>query len=94
MKTLSVEIVQSDGHTKNDGKLYYHLFESDKGARKVEFAATVRADVNTLHNAATRFEIYQDRIYRWLNGRVDPDIPRYSEIPEEETASMLRGKVS
>jgi hypothetical protein len=72
-------------------KFYYRLYESKNGNRKVEFACTnPRCDLKV---SASRHPIYQEKIIRWKEGRYDPDIPTYSQIPEEETAVMLRGKI-
>jgi hypothetical protein len=77
-----------------DGVVYYHLFESRKGKHKCEIVSS-NADWNAkLQNSAKGFTTYQNTIYRWLNGRYDPVIPRYSEIPEDETAAALRGAIS
>jgi hypothetical protein len=90
VKTITESVVQTGGYTQKDGKVYYHLFESSKGRRKVEYQSTLKS--SDLEADAKRIDTYQEKIYPWLNGRVDPDIPRYSQIPEEETAVMLRGK--
>jgi hypothetical protein len=71
--------------------VYLHLFESDRGNRRVEAASTIT--VPDLDNQIKKLAIYQSIVFPWLHGRVNPEIPRYSEIPEEETVAMLRGKV-
>ncbi len=37
--------------------------------------------------------IYELTIYRWLAGRNDPSIPRYSSIGEEDTVNYLKGSI-
>ena len=76
--------------SQKEGKLYFHFFESNKGNRKVEYESTISND--RLEEKAKKFSEYHEKVYPWLKGRLDPDIPRYSQIPEEETAVMLRGK--
>lgn len=89
VKTISEDVALNS----KKGKIYFHLHESDRGNRKVEIASTLELpSYLKLDECAKRFEVYQEKIYRWENGRVDPDIPRYNQIPEEETANMLRGK--
>jgi len=81
-------------HAKKDGKVYLHLFESDKGNRKMEAACTFPEPTQEQIDAYVKTtETYQTKIHRWLNGRYDPEIPKYSEIGEEDTANALRGKV-
>lgn len=80
--------------TKEEGIAYFHLFESDRGARRVEFSCSLSHSNNTiLAENMKRLDMYQQKIYRWEMGRLDPEIPRYSDIPQEETAVALRGKV-
>jgi hypothetical protein len=79
-----------------NGKIYYHLFESNYKNRRIEvmctlvFPAYAHIDVES---EARRFDIYQEKIYRWEKGRIDPEIPTYDQVPEEETVSVLRGKI-
>jgi hypothetical protein len=74
---------------------HIHCFESEKGSRKAEYLCEGKPynmkDTNMwLHTT----DIYQMQIYRWLNGRRDPEIPTYEQIGEEDTANFLKGKVS
>lgn len=71
---------------------YYHLFESSKGNRKVEFAATIKVS-SKFNEEMKQMSVYQEKIVRWLSGRYDPEIPRYIDIPEEEIMSALKGKL-
>lgn len=90
VKTISRDVK----HDRVSGKLYFHLFESDKGNRKVEIKTTLELpSYINLTDSAKRFDVYQEKIYRWEHGRYDPDIPRYNQIPEEETANALKGKI-
>ena len=92
VKTIEVAIHRN--LSEEEGKLYYHLFESNLGNRKVEYQCTLSFnDSSILEENAKRIDIYQEKIYRWEHGRYDPEIPRYNEIPEEETANALKGKV-
>jgi len=81
-------------HDEKDGKVFVHLFESDKGNRKIEATCSfVGVPQSKIDDYVRSRDRYQTHIYRWLNGRYDPEIPRYSEIGEEDTANALRGKV-
>lgn len=78
-----------------DAKVYVHLFESNEGNRKMSYGVTTTGlDPKKLEDFVKSTDLYHERIYRWLNGRVDPEIPRYEQIPEEETVNMLKGKLS
>jgi hypothetical protein len=91
VKTITDDIEQR--FTKRNGKLYYHLFESNKGNRTVEFACTLDINKEQLCENAKRLITYQEKIFRWVNGRVDPDIPTYNQVPEEETIAVLKGTI-
>ena len=81
--------------TNEDGTAYFHLFESSKGNRRVEFRCSLsHSSTSEFAENMKRLNIYQQRIYRWEMGRYDPDIPTYNSVPEEETANALRGKIS
>lgn len=88
VKTITVPNI-TFGHEKII--VYFHLFESSKKKRKVEVA--VSTDMSDADKRVKVLAHYQEIVYPWLQGRVNPDIPRYDEIPEEETAVMLRGKI-
>jgi hypothetical protein len=79
---------------KETGFLYYHLFESDRGNRKVTFSCTI-SDIpeKRLESRAKEFPLYQTKIYRWLMGRRDPEIPSYKDTEIEDTFNALKGKM-
>ena len=79
---------------KEEGILFYRLFESNKGNRKVEFGITfsdLNEDKDELAKHAKSMDTYQRTVVRWLAGRNDPKIQRYSQVPEEEMMDKLRG---
>lgn len=81
-------------HEKKDGKVHIHLFESDKGNRKIESACSfLEVSQEKIDDYVKSTDTYQTKLVRWLAGRYDPEIPRYSEISEEDTANALRGKI-
>jgi len=80
---------------KKEGKVYYHLFESNKGNRRIDIQCSIiLPPYMNLNDQARKLESYQEKIYRWEMGRVDPDIPTYNQVPEEETVNVLKGKIS
>jgi hypothetical protein len=75
---------------------HIHCFESAKGNREVEYVLDGKK--YDPHKGDKPWilttDLYQMQIYRWLNGRRDPEIPTYEQIPEDDTATFLRGKVN
>jgi len=73
---------------------HIHLFESASGKRKAEYLFDGnKYDIGKKDAWLKTQDIYQLKVYRWLEGRMDPDIIRYDQIPEEDTANYLKGKV-
>lgn len=92
VKTLTIDGVMYD--SKKGGKVFVHLYESDKGNRKIKSASSFAdASQNQIDKFVHSNELYQLRLERWLAGRRDPEIPRYSQVGEEDTANALRGSV-
>ncbi len=72
---------------------FIHLFESNRGSRRIECNLDGDDyDINSL-DFIKRHDVYQLQIYRWLQGRMDPQIPRYDQISEDDTANYLKGSV-
>ena len=77
-----------------NGKVYVHLYESSKGNRRIETACSfVGISQEKIDEYVKSTDTYQTKLIRWLSGRYDPEIPRYSETDVEDTANALRGKV-
>ena len=99
VKTFSVSATFTfHNKIRKDEKVYYHLFESDRGRRKIDIESTMNIvvdpyDGNKLQRMAEKLPFYQEKIYRWKQGRRDPDIPTYDQVPEEDTVNILKGKV-
>ena len=72
---------------------HIHLFESATGKRKAEFMCD--GDEFNVNNSVwlKSQDVYQMEVYRWLQGRLDPSIPRYDQISEEDTVNYLKGSV-
>lgn len=94
---LVCSIVHPDtvSYDKISGEVFYHLFESDIGNRAIQLRCSLKdapQDKLDEHIKASKF--YHTKIYRWLAGRGDPEILRYSEVDQEETAHALKGKIN
>lgn len=80
------------GHEK--GNIFLHFYESSSGKRKFDMATTFQdQDEKDVWKFVKSTKTYNNRILRWLSGRYDPEIPRYRDISEEDTANALRGKI-
>lgn len=91
VKTITFDGVNYDNKA---GKVFAQLYESDKGNRRVETACTFsEVPQHKIDAYVKSTELYHTKIVRWENGRYDPDIPRYSQIGEEDTANALKGRV-
>ena len=88
VKIIDEPIDVADKH----GKFYFKLYESDLGTRKVQLASTI-TNIRDYEYVANQFEIYHTKVLRWQSGRHDPDIPRYSEVGEEDMVNALKGKI-
>lgn len=76
------------------GSIYMHLYESESGKRKVKFGSThVNLSNSRAKIIAMKSELYHERIVRWLGGRHDIEIPRYSELAMDDTANALKNIV-
>lgn len=74
--------------------IYYHLYESNLSNRRCEIKSTVTLSPESVVIVKSmNSKLYQGKIYRWLNGRHDPEIPRYNDIPEEDTFNSIKGKI-
>lgn len=73
---------------------FIHLFETVSGKRRAEYICNgAKYDISQKDGWLIQTDFYQLTVYRWLTGRIDPEIPRYDQCPEEDTANMLRGKI-
>ena len=83
--------------TKVDGIIYYYLYEGDRGNRKCKISTTFKNTTATLKDNeeedAKRLVLYLSTVQPWLDGRYDPDIQSYNQVPHEAMANKLRGSV-
>lgn len=79
---------------RKQGKVFIHLFESDRGNRRIKSSSSFPLlGQKTLEEFVASQDIYQEKLVRWENGRYDPEIPRFSDIGEDDTANALRGTI-
>jgi hypothetical protein len=76
------------------GTVFIHLYESNKGCRRIDYATTLPSLVDDrLKDYVYSSELYNTQIVGWLSGRRHPTIPTYNSIPEEDTVNALKGKL-
>ncbi len=93
-KWALVKIIKDDFYIdKKSYIMYFNLFESNKGARKVELSMTYKRAYTDAIDVAVQMAIYHETVKRWEAGRLDPNIPRYSQVGEEDTMNALKGSV-
>lgn len=78
----------------DEGWVFIQLFESNKGERKVDYASSFpRASHYEVERYAESSDLYQTRLVRWLSGRIDPEIPKFSDIADEDLSNTLKGSI-
>lgn len=87
--TRGVKVRESE----QSGEFYFHLFESNKGNRKLEVGHTFSFHSSQNMFIAKQLDVYHETVYRWLKGRYDPSIPSYHSAPEEDTINALKGSI-
>ena len=82
-----------DPSEKKKGTCFFMLFESDRGNRRSEIKTDLRCSKELLEAYKERSEIYLKKIYRWEMGRLDPEIPTYNTVDQEDTVNALKGSI-
>jgi hypothetical protein len=80
VKSIKLEIVRNK---TDEGKFFYHLHESDRGNRKVDYTCTfpvINSKRSSLHQLAITFDDYHEQVYPWLQGRYVAVIPSFAEV--------------
>jgi hypothetical protein len=109
--------------TQEKGKVYLHMFESDKGNRYItmlspDVVSTVAktritaknyvdvlehlSQIKTIRNRDSvsicqfvlTHEDWNEKVYPWLCGRMNPKIPTYGEVPKKEFIQQLANKAT
>lgn len=93
VKTITEDVTLTCDDDKTHGKAYFMLFESDRGNRRSEIKTNLRCDQAELEAYKLRADMYLEKIYRWEQGRPDPEIPTYNTVDEEDTVNALKGTI-
>lgn len=79
---------------EQDGDIYIHLFESSRGNRRIQTRSSFQDVPQAKTDAFIKTtDTYNNKLYRWLAGRGDPDIQRYDEVDQEEMMHQLKGTI-
>ena len=75
----------------------YYLYENQFGKRKFDAVDSREGDINVHSVAAKRTWTYRSQEYRymirpWMDGRLDPKIPSYEQVPINDFHAQLKGK--
>lgn len=89
VKVLTANVL---GDMHKEGTLYYYLYENRYGKRSYEYKCTLDVRSQALYEYSMRNKQYTETIYPWLKGRNNPEIPKFSDIPENDTMNYLSGK--
>ena len=74
---------------KTEGEGYYHLFESNKGRRRCEFADTFDGSNANVEKTLKTFKEYNTKIYPWLQGRYIEGIASYTDVDSLDISKKL-----
>ena len=97
-KQLDTEFVSRDLITGAESEhwLNYYLYENQFGKRKIDVADSKRGDckMSSLEadDIAFRLKMYRDTVKPWLDGRTDPDVPAYDQVPVNDFKRRLTKK--
>src|SRR5690348_17570219 len=82
VKNITIDKVHSGAQ---EGTLYFYLYESKSGKRKIEYKITIQASDNFAGIA-----YYSETIYPWLQGKDFKDIPSYWDVVKERRADDIK----
>lgn len=89
-ETMSVTQTVTDRFTLSRGNLYFQLYESQSGVRKVEYGCTLaNVDEEELGDVAKTIEYYHEVVVPWLGGRCVRDIPTWKSAEIVDVISKL-----
>ena len=84
------------GNNKSDEILTYYFYEDQFGNRKIDVidSDTGDLDIKLLrkNHFVFRSKYYRNTVRPWLDGRDDPNIPRYEQVPVNDFERKLKGK--
>lgn len=89
VKTIEAKIVWRNRDDAEDF-IFYYLFESDKGTRKVEYKHTNKNGIIIDNTMPWEHPLYLSSIVPWLNGEEFDDIPSYWDKAKKENERCIQ----
>lgn len=81
---------------KDNCILSYYLYENQFHDRKFDVVDSEEGDLDLgrvpKSHWTFRSPTYREKIRPWLDGRLDPEIPTYEQVPKDDFQNALAGK--
>lgn len=82
---------------ENEHEMTYYLYEDQDGNRKFDVVDGMLGDIDVNSEAAKKTWTFRSEEYRytirpWLDGRTDPDIPRWDKVKQHDFKRILDDK--
>lgn len=94
--TYSITNTVTKKKIKTDCVLSYYLYENQFRERIFDIVDSEEGDLDVArtdkNHFAFRNEIYRNKIKPWMDGRLDPEVPSYEQIPKDDFQNALAGK--
>jgi len=82
--------------TERKVRLQYYLYENQHGGRKFDVADSMKGDYKITSvlkdDIIFRLKMYRETVKPWLDGRTDPDVPAYEQVPVNDFQRRLTKK--
>lgn len=80
---------------KTDLGIYMHFYDSSENNRVIHFTTDNSEFKNfeQLISWVKTTQVYNERLYRWLQGAPDPDVPEKGDLAKKFAAEKLEGAV-
>ena len=87
---------RQDGKTEDRININYYLYENQHGDRKFDVADSLNGDYKITSvlkdDIIFRLRMYRQTVKPWLDGRTDPDVPAYDQVPVNDFQRRLTKK--
>ncbi len=82
---------------ERDQEMTYYLYEDQDGNRKFDVVDSQEGDIDVNSVAAKKTWTFRSEDYRytirpWMDGRHNPEIPSYEQVPVDDFKVALKGK--
>jgi len=84
------------GKVKDGCVLSYYLYENQFRTRIFDLVDSEEGDLDVERvdksHFAFRNDVYRNQIKPWMDGRLDPEVPSYEQVPKDDFQNALAGK--